>query len=98
VTSNEELEEQKRRDFMESGVPLEGEFMLIKGVGNSCREVVAEEIFKGTSWGLSVQPEKTDDVEGTAEGEKEEQVKILMLGWSQIGRIRGTGERGWGKD
>ncbi len=52
VTSNEELEEQKRRDFMESGVPLEGEFMLIKGVGNSCREAVAEEIFKGTSRGL----------------------------------------------
>ncbi len=77
-------EEAKARETFETGVSVEGEFAFAKAVGSYCKEAVREGRFK-RSYKLNIREQLVQ--RATVEKRKNEKVKLVIMGGSQMGRI-----------
>jgi hypothetical protein len=77
---------QGKRDSFDRGVSIEGEFSFVRAIGNFCRASVRSGSFKGNyNFNVKQQMEMREFVE--SKGEKKEDVTVVMVSGSQIGRL-----------
>ncbi len=78
--------ERERRESFEQGVSVEGEFAFTQAIGRFCRTSVGDGTFKGNyQFNLKEQMTKRANWGGWKE---EKVVKVVMVGGSQMGRIK----------
>ncbi len=79
-------EAQRQRDNFDRGVSIEGEFSFVRAIGNFCRTSVRAGSFKGNyNFNVKQQIEMREFVE--RKGEKREDVTVVLVGGSQMGRL-----------
>jgi hypothetical protein len=79
-------DEQGKRDSFDKGISIEGEFSFVRAIGNFCRASVRAGSFKGNyKFNLKQQMEMGEFVE--RKGRKLENVTVVMIGESQMGRL-----------